>query len=100
MNTVDYPGNSIESDQRFRLANDVVLQDFTGKALLVDLNGERVYQLNGSSARVARLLDEGESLGEILSILDREFLSGPGELERDVRQLLTELLDQGLIERL
>jgi hypothetical protein len=90
----------MEPGQRFRLAQEVVLQDFTGKALLVDLHAERVYQLNESGARVARLLVEGQSLGELLAVLDGEFQAGPGELERDVRLLLAELLEQGLIERL
>ena len=91
-------GDPLDAGQRFQLAEEVVLQDFTGKALLVDLNSERVYQLNESGARVARLLVEGQSLGEMLVALDREYQAGPGELERDVQQLLGDLLEQGLIE--
>ena len=83
--------------QRFSLAPDVLLQRFEDKALLLDLSGEKVYWLNATGARVAELASQGHTLEDLLARLDREFAAPPGELERDVRALLSGLLEHRLL---
>jgi hypothetical protein len=82
---------------RFALAPGVALQRFATNALLVDLAGERVYQLNETGAAVAVLLTPGRSLAEILAALSADWDALPETLEADLRQLLADLLDAKLI---
>ena len=83
--------------QRFSLAPDVLLQRFEDKALLLDLSGEKVYQLNKTGARVAELASQGHTLEDLLAQLDREFAASQEEMARDVREILADLQEHRLL---
>jgi hypothetical protein len=91
------PNRSFPPAQKFNLAPEVLFQRFEGKGLLVDLDGERVYQLNATGTRLAELIEANLSLDEMLSTLTSEYQASPDELARDVHALLHELLEEKLI---
>lgn len=84
-------------NQKFSLAPQVLLQGFESQAILVDLDRERVYQLNATGSRIAELLDLGQPLGQILKALEDNYAASEGELARDLHNLLDELMSEGLI---
>lgn len=94
MNSTDYP---FKGESRFCLADEVLLQQFGEKALLVNLHSEKVYQLNESGGRTVSLLCEGNNLQQTLAALKEAYHSQPGEVESSVKALLGELVSRGLI---
>lgn len=89
--------NPLSQEQKFSMAPEVLFQQFDDKALLVSLNSEKVYQLNETGTFVAQLILDGNSVEEILIIVEEQYATPAGEIARDLYVLLDELLSEGLI---
>ena len=83
--------------QQFTFQEDVILERFDESALLVDLNTEKVFQLNATGVRIAELIIEKRSVSEITTALNGEYEAASLEKETDVLAFLKELLAHGLI---
>lgn len=71
-----------------------------GEEILVALpEGEDIISLAGTSAAVWRALDEdGRTLPDLVDALARAHRAPPETIGRDVRALLTDLIERGLVE--
>jgi hypothetical protein len=83
--------------QQFSFKEDLILERFDENALLVDLDTEKVYQLNATGARIAELIIEKRSVSEIITALNGEYEAALLEKETDVLAFLQDLLAHGLI---
>ncbi len=83
--------------QQFTFKEDVILERFNDSALLVDMETEKVFQLNETGARIAELIIEKRSVSEIITALNGEYEATLPEKETDVLAFLQDLLDHGLI---
>jgi hypothetical protein len=88
----------IRDDQVFAATKDVLHQEVSGEVVLLDLASEQYFGLDEVGARIWKLLGEGLPVADIVDTLLGEYEVERARLEADVRALLTELLDAGLIE--
>ena len=88
----------IRDDQVFTVPEDVLFQEVGGETVLLDLASEQYFGLDEVGTRIWGLLNEGQGVGAIVDALLAEYAVERGQLEDDVRELLTALLDAGLIE--
>lgn len=78
-------------------AGHVLAQDSGGEAVLLDLAGERYFGLNKVGTRIWQLLEHTSSLSEVCRVLCSEFDAPPERIEEDLRALIDQLRDAGLI---
>jgi hypothetical protein len=81
----------------FSFSPGVVLRTFGDEGIVVDLDTETIYALNDTAARIADLIAQGRSVGDILTHLQAEFDADVHQLTQDVRQLVQALADRRLI---
>lgn len=86
------------NNESFRCKPDVLFQEVSGEIVLLDLESERYFGLNQTGARVWQSLSEGRATEEIIASLAEEFEVARSQLDRDVHELLEELVQAGLIE--
>ena len=98
MLSTNMPGNKLSDDSRISVTQDQVSCDLAGEAAILNLKNSVYYGLDPVGARVWNLIQEPKTLAEIrdtlLGIYDVDSL----KLESDLRALLTELAEQGLID--
>jgi len=85
-------------DQVFTVSSDVLFQEVSGEAVLLDMASENYFGLDASGTRVWNLLNEGATLGAVLDALEQEYDVEHDVLLNDVGQLLEQLVEAGLIK--
>jgi hypothetical protein len=88
-----------EHSQKLSFAADVVVQVINGEALILKLHEEEVFSLNETGARVAQLIEQRQSLDEVIDTLAGEYETGREHIEREVHALVQALVSKGLIVR-
>jgi hypothetical protein len=83
--------------QQFTFKEDLILERFDERALLVDMDTEKIFELNATGARIAELIIEKRSVSEIITAINREYEAALPEKETDVLAFLQDLLAHGLI---
>ena len=81
----------------FSFPAGVVLRTFGDEGIVVDLDTETVYALNDTAARIADLIAEDRSVGDILTHLQAEFDADIQLLTQDLDQLVQALAERRLI---
>jgi len=69
-----------------------------GEAIILDPVSNRYYSLTGVGERVWALLQEPVRLPDLRDAVVAAYAVSPAEAQRDVHDLLVQLLDAGLIE--
>lgn len=82
--------------RKFRRRDDVVMREMGGSAVLVQLETNRIYELNATGLRIWSMLEEGLARDEICTRLKEEFGSTT-EVPQAVDELLAELVRENLI---
>jgi len=94
------PGASEQGEgETLKPQPDVVSRRLDDRTVLVNLRTNRIFELNRTGARFWELLGEGSSESQIIEGLHAEFDVPQEQLEREVRELIGQLLDEGLIGR-
>jgi Coenzyme PQQ synthesis protein D (PqqD) len=75
----------------------VVAREMEGIAVLIHLETNRIYELNGSGARIWTLLEQGLGRNAICTRLRADFDAPEGEIEQTVDALLSDLTREGLV---
>jgi hypothetical protein len=88
----------VRPPERYRISADVLSQEVNGETVLLNLQGEAYFGLNEVGTRIWQLLQSGRSAGEIMTTLLDEYDVPRRQLEQDVSDLLTRLLEAGLVE--
>ena len=58
-----------DKQQQFTFKENIVMEGFDERALLVDMDSEKIFELNATGARVAELIIEKQSVSEIIAAL-------------------------------
>jgi coenzyme PQQ biosynthesis protein PqqD len=78
------------------LAQQVKRDDPT--VVLLDPTSGEYYTLEAVGSRVWQLCDGTRTLAEMVATLSQEFEAAADVIESDVRELLKELVDEGLVQ--
>jgi hypothetical protein len=78
---------------------DVVARRLDDSVVLVHLDTNRIFTLNGTGSRIWDLLVAGRSPEEIELVLQREFDVAQEQISMELASLVDELLSEGLILR-
>ena len=85
-------------ESRVVASKDQVSSDLGGEAAILNLKNSVYYGLDPVGARVWQLIQEPVTFGQIRDVLRAEYDVEPARLEADIRDLLQELAEQGLVE--
>jgi len=77
----------------------VLFRRLAGGGVIVDLDGDRIFELNDTGARIWECLQAGQSVAMLPAILSNEFDVDANAAAAEVRRLIAELQAAGLLER-
>ena len=86
------------NEKRFGAAPNVLVRDLGGELVLLNLGSESYFGIDQVGARMWGVLTESPSLAEALATLTGEYEVEPGDLETDLRALVSSLCAAGLAE--
>jgi hypothetical protein len=84
-------------DRRLKIADDVLSRRIVDETLILRLEGEAYFSLDGVGSRIWDLLNQGTSLARVLEVLSDQYEVDASRLKADVRVVLRNLLGSGLI---
>ncbi|MBI4322790.1 MAG: PqqD family protein [Candidatus Omnitrophica bacterium] len=87
---------SLES--QVRIPDGILFKDLAGETVLLNLNTGVYFGLDPVGTRIWQLLQDGQSLHQVLIRLREEFDADPARGEADLIRLITSLLEHGLLE--
>jgi len=89
---------SIDMRDTVVATSEQVSCDVEGEAAILNLKNGVYYGLNPIGARIWTLIQEPQQVAKLRDQLLTEYEVDPTRLETDVRQLLADLAEHGLIE--
>lgn len=87
-------------DERFAVSADIAHREIGGKLLLLLPGDSRLYAFNESGRLVWRALLRKRGTAGVVAAIAKTFRIPHARAERDVRDLLEDLLRRGVIRRL
>jgi hypothetical protein len=87
----------IARDSHLSLAPSVVSTAIQGEVVILDPNAGRYFSLEGVGLRVWELLQESTNFSALVQTIVAEYEIDVETCERDVRQLLDDLVVRGLV---
>lgn len=75
----------------------VLCKDLGDETILLDLESETYFGLNATGSRIFKLLTTTPTIREAFLAMLEEFDVAPEELEHDMRALIDELVERGLL---
>ena len=72
-------------------------QEVNGETVILDLKSEQYFGLDETGTRIWQLLNEFRGLQEIFDTMMEEYDVEEGQLETDIKNLLAEMVANGLI---
>ncbi len=85
-------------DASVQIPEHVLFTLLDQEAVLLDTRMNKYYALNEVGARLWALLTEKKRLEEAYQALLEEFEVAPDQLERDILEILNQLVENGLLE--
>ena len=73
-------------------------QQVRGETVLLDLNGESYFGLDAVGTRIWQLLQEHSDLQKIYDSMLEEYDVEGEQLEKDIDELITKLVEAGLVD--
>ncbi len=92
----DYP-TPLDGSTMLRAADDVLRRSAGVETVLLDLDSEEFYGLDGVGARVFDLLEQPSRLDDVIDTVLAEYDVDRKTLAADVTALVTELLQKKLL---
>jgi hypothetical protein len=89
---------SIQFSQKVTVPAHVLFRELHGESVLLNLNSERYFGLDEVGTRILSVVADSASIEEAYQTLAAEYEVQPEELHSDIQKLLSDLLDQNLIE--
>ena len=83
--------------RRLSISPDAVSRRLADEVVVVDLKSNRIFSLNPTGARYWELLESGAKREQIESKLAEEFDVESDQLRREIDELETKLLEEGLV---
>jgi hypothetical protein len=94
--------DAVKGDGVYTPSDAIVAREIEGEIVIVPLTAgvgdleDELYALNDTGRDVWRLLD-GRTVDQLIDALLEEYDASRDEIDRDVRGLLDELLDRGIV---
>jgi hypothetical protein len=85
---------------RYRLSDDLLLQEVAGEAVLLNLKDGVYFSLDEVGTRMVRVFREHGDLGPAVEALEAEYEASREQIRSDMVTLLEEMVSHGLAERL
>ena len=85
------------ADARFRLSPDVVAQRLGDGIILVNIQTDRMFELNRTASRFWELLISGRSPSEARQQILEEFSVGEAQLNEEADKILSSLLAERML---
>jgi Coenzyme PQQ synthesis protein D (PqqD) len=76
---------------------EVIAKRLDQDTVLVDISTSRMFELNETGTRIWELLGQGLNVGQIVRHLVSEFEVEDGQAADELKTLLSQLQDQGLV---
>jgi Coenzyme PQQ synthesis protein D (PqqD) len=89
---------NISFDQRVSLPRDVLISNVQDESVILNLDTERYFGLDEVGTRFLSLLSKSDSIQKAYEALLDEYDVEPELLRRDLTGLLTQLVEQGLVQ--
>jgi len=89
---------SVSFEKRAVIPSDVLVSELGGEAVLLNLKTESYFGLDEVGARMWSVVTTADSVQSACDALVEEYEVEPARLEDDLNQLLSELVDNGLLE--
>ena len=77
---------------------DQVSTDLGGEAVILGLQSEEYFSLDGVGPRIWEMIQEPRTVQEILNTILNDYAVEPERCERDLLAVLQELAGEGLVE--
>jgi hypothetical protein len=88
----------VEVNSSVVAAKEQVSSDLAGEAVILDFKSGVYYGLNEVGASIWNLIQEPKTVNEIRDAILEEYEVEPEQCDRDLKELLKQLADKGLIE--
>ena len=85
-------------NQTIKVLPDILSQQVRGETVLLDLNGESYFGLDAVGTRIWQLLQEHSDLQKIYDSMLEEYDVEGEQLEKDIDELITKLIEAGLVD--
>jgi len=89
---------TLSLDARLSIPQDVIYREIDGEAVILNLQTGVYFGLDPVGTRIWQLLEESLSLATVCQAIEQEFNAARPTIERDVIDLVSRLLDKGLVE--
>ena len=91
------PVGSLSGATILRVADDVLTRTAGTETVLLDLDSEEFFGLDGVGARVFELFEQPHTLDDVINTLDGEYDVDRPTLTKDVTDLVADLVAQKLL---
>jgi hypothetical protein len=91
------PVGSLSGATVLRVSDDVLTRTAGTETVLLDLDSEEFFGLDGVGARVFELFEQPRTLGDVIDTLSSEYDVDRPTLTKDVTDLVAELAAQKLL---
>jgi hypothetical protein len=85
--------------ERYRIPDDVLLQEVGGEAVLLDLSDGVYFSLTGAGARMVQLIREHGETSKVVDAMAEEYEAGADQIGADLADLLETMIAHGLAQR-
>ena len=90
---------TISFSDRVRVPDEVLISNLQEESVILNLDSERYYGLDGVGTRFLSVLNESESIEAAYEVLRDEFDVDAQSLRQDLLDLIDNLLEQGILIR-
>ena len=88
----------VDGTTRLKLPDGVVVRDFGGEMVALNLSAGTYHGLNETAARALGLFGEGQDVAQASATIAAEYGVSAEVVQQDVEQLCRDLADRGLVE--
>ena len=93
------PATGVTLDLAVRPSEHCMVRTLDGESVLLNLESSTYFGLDPVGTRIWQLIERHRRLGDVLRDLLQEYEVEADVMERDLIQLVSELLGQGLVVR-
>ncbi len=83
--------------QKVTVSTSILVQELEDEIVILNLNNETYFRLDGTAARIWQLLGKYGSIDQVTEVMSQEYQVPAGDLQRDVETLTAELVQSDLL---
>lgn len=83
--------------KRIQISDNTVVQEMGSGIVILNLNTERFYELDGVGKRIWELLSDNQEYSNVFNILQNEYEVSTEQLQSDMNRLIDDLKKAELI---